>query len=64
MRVLSSISRRPGRLRGAAAGGARSWRIMMATIRALEPGGRAARMVLLQGSENLFSREFRQGDPN
>jgi G3E family GTPase len=64
MRVLSSISRRPGRLCGAAAGGARSWRIMMATIRALEPGGRAARMVLLQGSENLFSREFRQGDPN
>jgi hypothetical protein len=54
MRVLSSISRRPGRLRGAAAGGVQSWRIMMATIRALEPGGRAAPMVLPQGSKNLF----------
>jgi len=55
MRVLSSISRRPGRLRGAAAGGVQSWRIMMATIRALEPGGRAATMLLPQGSKNHFS---------
>jgi hypothetical protein len=37
---------------------------MMATIRALELGGRSAAAALPQGSKSLFSREFRQGDPN
>jgi hypothetical protein len=36
----------------------------MATIRALEPDGRSAATALRQGLKSLFSRKFRQGDPN
>jgi hypothetical protein len=48
MRVLSSISRRRGGLRHRAAGGGPDWRNMMATIRALEPAGKAAQAAALQ----------------
>jgi hypothetical protein len=55
MRVLSSISRRHGRLRHGTGSSGRSGNFMMATIRALEPGGRAASAVPPPGIESLFS---------
>jgi hypothetical protein len=64
MRVLSIISRGRGSTGGSRADACGCARIMMATIRALEPAGGTAAAEPLQGLESLFSRVFRQGDRN
>ena len=64
MRVLSSMSQPRFGMADCGIDAPVCGRIMMATIRALEPGGRAASVAPLQGPKCLFSREFRQGDRN